>query len=100
MVNSKKNILMIFLFALAFNIFHDYFFVALEDKNVEVIMLQESSHHSDKNADIHKVLHSPYLVLSVCIMLENPYIFKEDLSSQNINLKPIQKEIFKPPIHL
>ncbi|MGC8869170.1 MAG: hypothetical protein C0198_01805 [Sulfurihydrogenibium sp.] len=97
-VKFKKFVLLAFLFSIIFNTFHDYFFVALKDKNIQVIALQESEDSHDKNVDIHKVLHSPFLVLDSQILLQEPFTVHKKVFSQNLNQKPIQKEIFKPPI--
>lgn len=99
MVKNKKKFLLVFLFSILFNIFHDYVFIALEDNNVEVILLQDLEHCSDKNIDIHKVLHSPFLVLNNSLKLENTKDVQKNILSQNISLKLIKKEIFKPPIN-
>ncbi len=100
MVKHRKKFFLTFLLSLVFNVFHDYVFVVLEDKNIEVILLEDSKHCSDKNVDIHKVLHSPFLVLNNSFKLENPKESKKYLLSQTLSQKPLQSDIFKPPITL
>jgi hypothetical protein len=98
MVKNKRKILVVFLFAIVFNAFHDYFLQALDDKKIDVVLLEDVHHSCDKNVDIHKVLHSPFLVLNNQMSIDFDKNVSKNLHSITLTLKPSVKDIFKPPI--
>ena len=100
MVKHKSKILLIFLLAIVFNTFHDYFLQALDDKKIDVVLLEDLNHSCDKNVDIHKILHSPFLVLNNQIKIDFDKELSKNIYSPTLALKPSVKEIFKPPIFL
>ncbi|WP_169733158.1 hypothetical protein [Sulfurihydrogenibium subterraneum] len=100
MVKHKSKILLTFLLAIVFNTFHDYFLQALDDKKIDVVLLEDLNHSCDKNVDIHKILHSPFLVLNNQIKIDFNQETSKNIYSPTLALKPSVKEIFKPPIFL
>ncbi len=96
----KKIFIVLFLFAIGFNVFHDYVIIVAEES------ISKSSYTYEKETEIpnslenvHETLHMHYIENQ-----NKTFSFKEFSISQKpilkyqINLKILKKEIFKPPI--